>query len=130
MDIPKRLLVAEDNLALAGVVAFNLRQAGFEVVVRHNGNDAWREAQAEHFDLIVLDQQMPGMNGSELCAKLRSHPQKRNTPVVMVTAKGLELDLARLQNELQASAVLSKPFSPADLIAQVKQALACPTSTD
>lgn len=128
MDIPKRLLIAEDNPALAGVIAFNLRHAGFEVVVRHNGLDAWQDAQAEDFGLIIADQQMPGMNGDELCAKIRELARTKDTPILMVTAKGLEMDLDRLKDELQVSAVLSKPFSPTELVARVQQLMSIPAN--
>ena len=90
------------------------------------GEAAWQEARAEDFGLIVLDQQMPGLNGDAVIKKLRSHPPTRNTPVVMVTAKGLEMDAAQLKDDLDVSAVLSKPFSPTELIAQIKDVLACP----
>ena len=96
----KRVLVAEDNSALASVVRFNLERVGFEVSVASNGLEAWELAQANDFDLVVTDQQMPELTGCELCKLLRQTEGYRDVPIIMLTAKGLELELSRLRADL------------------------------
>jgi|CXWL01.1.fsa_nt_gi CheY-like chemotaxis protein len=118
----RHILVAEDNAALASVVRFNLQRAGFQVIVVHNGRAAWEAVQEEEeaFDLIVTDQQMPEMTGCEFCEKLRTLDQYRDTPVIMLTAKGMELELPRLKAELGIAATFLKPFSPKEIVKAVE----------
>ena len=123
MDVPADLLVAEDNPALSGVVRFNLERAGFNVTMADDGCQAWKLAQARDFKLVITDQQMPGMTGVELCHRLRSHPRYTHTPIIMLTAKGLELNLGDLKSQLGVAAVLPKPFSPRELIQKVAECL-------
>lgn len=119
----KHILVAEDNAALASVVRFNLERAGFQVTVAHNGRAAWEAVQDETFDLVITDQQMPEMTGCEFCAKFRSVDRFRDTPVIMLTAKGMELELPKLKAELGIAATFLKPFSPREIVAAVEDEL-------
>lgn len=116
----RHILVVEDNSALASVVRFNLERAGFQVTVAHNGRVAWEAVQTEVFDLIITDQQMPEMTGCEFCERLRAVDQLRSIPVIMLTAKGMELDLPRLRAELGISATFLKPFSPKEIVREVE----------
>jgi CheY-like chemotaxis protein len=118
------ILVAEDNAALASVIRFNLERSGYDVTVAHNGRAAWEIAQDRTFDLIVTDQQMPEMTGCELCRKLRAMEEHAHTPVIMLTAKGMELELPRLREELGISAAFLKPFSPKIFTKTVEDCLA------
>lgn len=122
-DTVKRILVAEDSSALANVVRFNLQQAGFEVVVARDGLEAWQLLQAEAFDLLVTDHQMPELSGCELCGRLRQDARLSKLPVVMLTAKGLELELPRLRQELGVREMLFKPFSVRELVAKIETCL-------
>lgn len=119
----RNILVAEDNAALASVVRFNLQRAGFQVTVARNGRIAWEALQMETFDLIVTDQQMPEMSGCELCQRLRTLDEYRETPVIMLTAKGMELELPRLKIELGIAATFLKPFSPKEIVRAVEEQL-------
>ncbi len=119
----KHILVAEDNAALASVVRFNLQRAGFQVSVACNGRVAWEAVQEEVFDLIVTDQQMPEMTGREFCENMRTLDQYRDTPVIMLTAKGMELELPRLKAELGIAATFLKPFSPKEIVKAVEDQL-------
>ena len=123
MNVPTDLLIAEDNPALGVVVQFNLERAGFKVTLAENGCEAWDLAQARDFQLVITDQQMPGMTGVELCQRLRGHPRYSQTPIIMLTAKGLELKLNDLKEQLRIAAVLPKPFSPRELIQKVTECL-------
>ncbi len=120
----KKVLIAEDIPGLARVVQFNLKQAGFDATVARNGLEAWEFAQAEQFDIVLTDQQMPKLNGTDLCARLRGLPQYAEVPVILLSAKGLEMDAQQLKERLGIVAVLPKPFSPAALIEVVESNLA------
>ena len=122
----RTILIAEDNPALSGVIRFNLTRVGFDVTATRNGREAWQRAQAERFDLVVTDHQMPEMTGVELIEQLRQMPEYAAVPIIMLTAKGLELDMTRLREELGIAAALAKPFSPTELVNTVEQCLASP----
>lgn len=120
----KHILVAEDNAALASVVRFNLERAGFRVTVANDGLEAWENLQHESYDLLLTDQQMPEMTGCELCQNLRSVPDFAKLPVILLTAKGMELELPRLREELKITATFLKPFSPKEIVKAVEDCLA------
>ena len=120
----KHVLVAEDNAALLSVIRFNLERAGFQVTVAANGRIAWEYAQDYQFDMVVTDQQMPEMTGCEFCRLLRDLDNYHETPVIMLTAKGMELELPKLKEELGISATFLKPFSPKEIIQAVEGHLA------
>ncbi len=124
MGSSARILVAEDNPALSGVIRFNLTRVGHEVTVARDGRQAWEVADKERFDLVITDHQMPVMTGVDLIRQLRQKPDYQRTPVIMLTAKGFELDIAKLREELGVAAALPKPFSPAELVGVVEQCLA------
>lgn len=119
----RKVLVAEDNPAMGDVVRFNLQNAGFAVTVCRNGVDALRTLQQGKFDLVVTDYQMPGLNGEQLCGEIRSDSRLLHLPVIIVSARGLELDLNRLQEQFQITAVVFKPFSPRELVKLVHSSL-------
>ena len=119
----KSILVAEDNPALAIVVRFHLERAGFKVTVATDGAEAWELLQAQAFDVVVTDQQMPGLSGAELCQRMRQDPRWDDLPVVMLTAKGLEMELRWVRDELKVRNVLPKPFSLRELVETVENCL-------
>jgi CheY-like chemotaxis protein len=119
----KRVLVAEDNPALSLVVRFHLEQAGNQVTVARTGGEAWDLLQREPFDMLVTDQQMPEMLGSEICLEMRKSPTLARIPVIMLTAKGLELEAARLREEYGVREILPKPFSVRQLVELVESHL-------
>ncbi len=118
-----RILVAEDNAALASVVRFSLESAGYQVEVARNGRLAWELFDEQPFDLVVTDQQMPEMTGIELCEHITASRGAMSVPIILLTAKGLELDLPHLRNTLGISAAYAKPFSPAQVVQTVQELL-------
>ena len=118
-----KILVCEDNVALSGVICFNLVRAGFEVTSAGNGRMALDALEKGSFDLVLSDQQMPMMTGIQLCENLRQLPAHRQTPFILLTAKCMEIDFIRLQEKLGVSKALPKPFSPSELIACIEEAL-------
>lgn len=126
MDYRAKALIVEDNVALARVTQFALTRAGFDTRIAHNGRLGLEAASAGSFDVVISDQQMPEMTGVELCRRLRQLPAYASTPIILLTAKGLELELSQLQEELAISAVFAKPFSPSGIVEAVCQLLAIP----
>lgn len=120
----KRVLVAEDNAGLAHVMRFNLELLDLDVTVAMDGDQAWQHAQDVTFDLIVSDHEMPGLTGVQLCERIRQLPKYQNTPIIMVTARELELDGKRLRNQLLINEVFAKPYSPAKVCETVESLLA------
>ena len=117
-----KVLVADDEAPIANVVAMKLRNAGFEVVLAMDGKEAYERAVAERPDFIVTDLQMPGMSGLEVCGRLAAE-LGGGIPAVLLTAKGFEIDAAALA-DLPIRRVMTKPFSPRELLALVRESLA------
>jgi len=117
------VLVAEDNAALADVIRFNLSRVGLAVTVARHGQEALDLLREGRFDLVVTDFHMPHLSGQELCERMRLEPHLEQVPVILLSAKGLELDAERLRRELGVREVLFKPFSPRDLARTVQQHL-------
>ncbi len=114
-----KILVADDDRDLLELVAFTLAQSGFLALKAHDGPTALKLFAAEAPDLIILDINMPGLSGFEVCAEIR---RKSRVPVMMLTVRGEEEDLVRAL-ELGADDFLTKPFSPRTLLARVKSLL-------
>ena len=114
--------VVEDEAALAEVLQFNLERAGFEVRVHHRGDEAWDAIRAQRPDLVLLDLMLPGMDGLELTRMLKRDESTARIPVVMLTARGEELDRI-VGLELGADDYISKPFSPREVVLRVKAVL-------
>ena len=116
----KRILVVEDDPDISQLLEINLKDIAFQVDVVNNGVDGLNRASNHDYQLIVLDLMLPGMDGLELCRRLRS--QSVNIPVLMLTARSSELDRV-LGLELGADDYLTKPFSIKELQARVKAIL-------
>ena len=118
-DTPTRVLVVEDDRTVAEVVTRYLEREGFAVESVGDGHEALARADAHLPDLVVPDIMLPGLDGLEVCRRLRSHAP---IPVVMLTARGSEEDRV-LGLDLGADDYVSKPFSPRELTARVKAVL-------
>jgi CheY-like chemotaxis protein len=119
----RKVLVAEDNPALAAVMRFHLERAAFQVEVARDGQEAWDLLQKGTYALVITDQQMPRMSGCEICRRMRQDPRLAGVPILMVTAKRLELESSRIQEELGVREVLPKPFSILELMEAVYSGL-------
>jgi two-component system phosphate regulon response regulator PhoB len=113
-----RILVVDDEADLAELVAFNLRQAGHTVVVAQNGSTALAEIRRHKPDLVLLDLMLPDISGLEVCRRLRRDKETIRLPVLMLTAKGEELDRV-VGFEVGADDYVVKPFSPRELMLRV-----------
>jgi two-component system response regulator RegX3 len=114
-----RILVVDDEPALRDTVGYALRQEGFEVEVREDGDAALEAALTNGFDLVILDLMLPGLSGTEVCRRLRAQSA---IPIVMLTARGAEVDRV-VGLEIGADDYVTKPFSMAELIGRVRAIL-------
>ena len=115
MSDAKRILIAEDNVVLGDVIRFNLERSGYVVSLARNGVEAFRLVGSQPYDILVTDFEMPGLNGQELCHRIRNELKLDDLIIVMCSAKGLELDRETLKAKYGISEIVSKPFSIRDL---------------
>jgi DNA-binding response OmpR family regulator len=118
--MPRRILVVEDDVDIANLVEMHLKDLGAEVTLAHDGNVALDLATKRPFDLIILDLMLPGIDGLEICRRLRS--RTNYTPILMLTARSADVDRI-VGLELGADDYLTKPFNVRELIARVKALL-------
>jgi DNA-binding response OmpR family regulator len=116
----KRILVVEDESAIAFGLQLDLKSEGYDVEIESDGESGLRRARKEAFDLILLDVMLPRKDGFEVCRELRRGGSK--TPIIMLTAKTQEAEKV-LGLEIGADDYVTKPFSPRELRARVKAAL-------
>lgn len=114
-----KALVVDDDLALADVVSFTFRRAGYEVIQAHDGHTALERWQVESPDLIILDLNLPKVDGLTVCRQIR---EKDNTPIIILSVRGEEDDVVQGLN-LGADDYVIKPFSPRQLIARAEAVL-------
>lgn len=119
----KHVLIADDEPNIVISLEFLLQQAGYQVQVAHDGQEAWEAIQREPPDLVLLDVMMPRMSGFDVCQKIRENPAWQPMRIVMLTAKGREVEVSK-GLALGADAYVSKPFSTQELLAQVRDLLA------
>ena len=115
-----KILIIEDEEAIADLEKDYLELSGFEVKICNTGDEGLQTALCEEFDLIVLDLMLPGLDGFEVCKKVR---EEKNIPIIMVSAKKEDIDKIRGLG-MGADDYMTKPFSPSELVARVKAHLA------
>jgi DNA-binding response OmpR family regulator len=118
----KRVLIADDEPNIVASLEFLMEQAGCEVKVASDGAAALVLAATFRPDLVLLDVMMPVKNGYEVCQSLKSDPATRGVKVVLLSAKGRDVEVAK-GLELGADAYVTKPFSTRELVAKVKELL-------
>ncbi len=118
----KRVLIADDEPNIVISLEFLMEQAGYEIKVATNGQEALDLARSFHPDLMLLDVMVPLKSGYEVCQQLKSEPATRDIKVVMVSAKGRDVEVAKAL-ELGADAYITKPFSTRELVAKVRDLL-------
>ena len=119
----KRILLCDDEIHILRAAEFKLKRAGYNVRIAGDGEEGWELIQEELPDLVVTDCQMPRLDGLGLIARAREHEATRELPFFMLTAKGLELSHAELAEKLNVLGVISKPFSPRDLLRSIDEVL-------
>ncbi len=120
--VRRKILVVEDESDIRELIRYNLEQEGFAVEEAADGVQALDRINRRSPDLVVLDLMLPGMSGLEICRKVRSTEQTASLPILVVTAKGTEVDRV-LGLEMGADDYVVKPFSPREVVARVKALL-------
>lgn len=115
-----KILIVEDEVAIADLERDYLELSGFDVEVANDGEAGLAEALRGDYNLVILDLMLPGVDGFEICRKVR---EEKNTPIIMVSAKKDDIDKIRGLG-LGADDYMTKPFSPSELVARVKAHLA------
>ncbi|MDI6873649.1 response regulator transcription factor [Candidatus Solincola sp.] len=115
----KKILIIEDERPLAEAVAFSLEREGYRVDIALDGESGWKKCREGSYDLIILDLMLPGMDGMEICRRLRG---ESDVPVIILTAKDSDVDKI-LGLEMGADDYVTKPFNMRELMARVKAVL-------
>lgn len=117
-----RILVVDDEPDILNLLEYNLKRSGFQAILAKDGPEAIEAARANRPDLVLLDIMLPDMEGTEVLRRLKSVEATASIPVIMLTAKGEEVDKI-VGFELGAEDYITKPFSPRELILRVKAVL-------
>jgi DNA-binding response OmpR family regulator len=118
----KRVLIADDEPNIVISLEFLMEQAGYETRVATNGQEALDLVASFRPDLVLLDIMFPGKSGYEVCQRLKSDAATRDVKIVIVSAKGRDIEVAKAL-ELGADAFIAKPFSTRDLVGKVREML-------
>jgi DNA-binding response OmpR family regulator len=118
----KKILIVEDDKHISKLVKYNLEKTGLECSVVVTGEDALNALDSQAVDLIVLDVMLPKMDGFEVCKRIRQNSQWSSIPIIMLTARGEEVDRI-VGLELGADDYIVKPFSPRELMLRIKAIL-------
>ncbi|MFH1278442.1 MAG: response regulator [Candidatus Eisenbacteria bacterium] len=114
----KKILVVDDEVYILHILDFSLGAEGYEVITAADGEEAIDRARVEKPDLVVLDIMMPKVDGFEACRRLKADPETSQIPVILLTAKGREVD-RQMGMEVGADDYIVKPFSPTKLIEKI-----------
>jgi two-component system phosphate regulon response regulator PhoB len=118
----ENILIVDDEEDVLELVRYNLDKEGYRIETASTGEDALTKARAKLPDLVILDLMLPGIDGLEVCRKLKSEVKTEHVPIIMLTAKGEESDIVT-GLELGADDYVTKPFSPKVLVARVRRVL-------
>jgi DNA-binding response OmpR family regulator len=116
----KKVLIADDEPNIVTALEFMLQKSGYEVRTVNNGNEALNQIEQFGPHLVLLDVMMPAINGYEVCQRIRQNPALADLKIIMLTAKGRELDMAK-GLALGADAYVTKPFATKQLLEQVQK---------
>ena len=116
------ILVVEDEEDIRELLKYNLEKEGYQIFGAATGEEALQAVRRRRPDLILLDLMLPGIDGLEVCRRIKGDPQARYLPIIMLTAKGEETDIVT-GLELGADDYVTKPFSPRVLVARLRAAL-------
>ncbi len=118
----KKILIVDDEKDIVELVSYNLKKEGFSVDCAYDGGPALEKIKANTYDLVILDLMLPGLQGLEVCRIVRNDPALSGVSIVMLTAKGEEVDKI-VGLEMGADDYITKPFSPRELVARIKAVL-------
>ncbi len=124
----QRILLCDDEIHILRAAEFKLKRAGYDVRIAGDGQEGWELIEQEKPDIIITDCQMPRLDGLGLVKRVRENPDTQDIPVLMLTAKGFELSEEELAAQWQVKRLISKPFSPRELLAIVQEVLGEPVA--
>jgi CheY-like chemotaxis protein len=122
--------VCDDEPHIVLAVSLKLSKAGLQVSTASDGQSAWEAMQQVRPQVVITDLQMPRLDGIALVERMRSHPDFRDVPVILLTAKSFELDHEELRRDLDIAYVVCKPFSPRELLKMVQSLLGVPVAVE
>ena len=117
-----KILVVDDEIYIVHILDFSLGMEGYEVITALDGEQALERLKADKPDLVVLDIMMPKLDGYEVCKAIKSSPETRHIPVILLSAKGRNVD-QKLGFDVGADDYITKPFSPRKLVERINQLL-------
>lgn len=117
-----KILIADDEPNIVISLEYLMKREGYDVIVARDGVQALAAVIRERPDLVLLDVMMPLMSGFDVCQQVRSTPEVKDTPIVMLTAKGRDTDVAKGM-AMGATAYMAKPFSTKEIAAKVRELL-------
>jgi len=118
--VAQKVLLCDDEIHILRAAEIKLSGSGYAVLIARDGQEAWEMIVREKPDVLVTDVQMPRCNGVELVRRIRSNPDTKNLPVIMLTAKTYEFERQALVKETGIVELLPKPFSPRELFRLVE----------
>ncbi|RME08164.1 MAG: response regulator [Anaerolineae bacterium] len=123
MSAKGHILYIEDDSEMITLVRLIMERNGYRFTGTTSGQEGWELIQSEHPDLVLLDLMMPDVDGWQVYQNIRSHPQTRDIPVVIITAKAQDIDKVLGLHVAQVDDYITKPFRPEDLVASVEKLL-------
>ena len=120
--MPKKILIIEDDRSAARLAQYTIQQAGYDVVIAYDGYEGLEKTLHEHPDLIILDIMLPGLDGYEVCHRLRAEPETITLPILMISAKAREED-RNIGLKVGADDYLAKPVEPSLMLAKIEELL-------
>lgn len=120
--MPKKIFIIDDEMDLVETLSFRLKASGYDVDSASNGKTGLEKIEVEKPDLILLDLMMPGIDGYEVCKRLKDNKDLKKIPVIMLTAKGQDSDVD-LGKSMGADDYITKPFEASELMEKIKNFL-------
>jgi len=120
----RQILLCDDEVHILRAAEFKFKHAGFDVRTAFDGQEGWELIQQQKPDMLITDYQMPRLDGFGLVQRVRQNEETADLPIIMLTAKGLEISHQELSEQWNVTAVVGKPFSPRELLRRVEQILA------
>jgi DNA-binding response OmpR family regulator len=126
----KKVLLCDDEIHILRAAELKVSRAGYDVRIARDGQEAWEMIEQDPPDVLVTDVQMPRMDGFELSRRIRDCEATRHLPILMLTAKGFELEQQELKERWGIVDILAKPFSPRELVRLIDQILGVPAAAN
>ncbi len=119
----KHVLLCDDEIQIIRAAEFKIKRAGYDVTIAADGQEGWEMIQQQRPDIVVTDCQMPRLDGLGLVKNIRDNSDTADLPVLMLTAKGYELDEEYIHGTLNITELIPKPFSPRELLKSIEHTL-------